>query len=130
AAVTAALPGAGPFIDRFHTVGTAVVQPGWKVLDIPARKKEGDTDEHSLPAGLAENTSQPVCDVVMQEKQTRPPKRFNDATLLTAMETAGKSLDDKELSRAMKDCGLGTPATRAAIIETLITREYIVRDGK
>ena len=119
-----------PLIDRFHTLGTAVVQPGWKVLDIPARKKDGDAEEQALPAGLAPNAPQPVRDVVVAEKQTRPPKRFNDATLLTAMETAGKTLDDRELSRAMKDCGLGTPATRAAIIETLISREYIVRDGK
>ena len=119
-----------PIIDRFHTVGTAVVQPGWKVLDIPARRKDSDAEEQALPAGLAQNAHQPVRDVVMQEKQTRPPKRFNDASLLTAMETAGKSLDDRELSRAMKDCGLGTPATRAATIETLVTREYIVRDGK
>ena len=116
--------------DRFHTVGTAVVQPGWKVLDISTRQKDGDAEEQSLPAGLAKDAPQPVRDVVLKEKQTRPPKWFNDATLLTAMETAGKSLDDKELSRAMKDCGLGTPATRAAIIEILITREYIVRDGK
>ena len=119
-----------PIIDRFHTVGTAVVQPGWKVLDIPARKKDNDAEEQSLPVDLVQNATQPVRDVVMQEKQTRPPKRFNDASLLTAMETAGKALDDRELSRAMKDCGLGTPATRAAIIETLITREYILRDGK
>ena len=119
-----------PIIDRFHTVGTAVIQPGWKVLDIPARSKDSNAEERALPMGLAKNAPQPVRDVVMQEKQTRPPKRFNDASLLTAMEMAGKSLDDRELSRAMKDCGLGTPATRAATIETLITREYIVRDGK
>jgi DNA topoisomerase-3 len=119
-----------PIIDRFHTVGAAVVQPGWKVLDIPARRKDSDAEEKTLPAGLSKNAPLPVRDVALQEKQTRSPKRFNDASLLTAMETAGKSLDDRELSRAMKDCGLGTPATRAAIIETLITREYIVRDGK
>ena len=124
------VPAAVPIIDRFHTVGTAVVQPGWKVLDIPARKQDGDAEEQALPANLARDAPQPVRDVVMEEKQTRPPKRFNDATLLTAMETAGKSLDDRELSRAMKDCGLGTPSTRAAIIETLIAREYVVRDGK
>ncbi len=127
---SSAVAASTPIIDRFHTVGTAVVQPGWKVLDIPARKKDNDAEEQSLPADLAQNVLLPVRDVVMQEKQTRPPKRFNDASLLTAMETAGKALDDRELSRAMKDCGLGTPATRAAIIETLITREYILRDGK
>ncbi len=120
----------GSIVDRFHTVGTAVVQSGWKVLDLSSRKKEGDGEEQALPSGLEADSRQVVREVVMEEKQTRPPKRFNDATLLTAMETAGKSLDDKELSRAMKDCGLGTPATRAAIIETLITREYLLRDGK
>ena len=64
------------------------------------------------------------------KKKTRPPKRFTEATLLTAMETAGKTLDEKELSDAMKESGLGTPATRAAIIEVLLKREYIVRNGK
>ena len=63
-------------------------------------------------------------------KKTRPPKRFTEATLLTAMETAGKTLDEKELSDAMKDSGLGTPATRAAIIEVLLKRGYIERQGK
>ena len=64
------------------------------------------------------------------KKKTRAPKRFTEATLLTAMETAGKTLDEKELSDAMKESGLGTPATRAAIIEVLLKREYIVRNGK
>ena len=64
------------------------------------------------------------------KKKTRPPKRFTEATLLTAMETAGKTLDEKELSEAMKETGLGTPATRAAIIEVLLKRGYIVRSGK
>jgi DNA topoisomerase-3 len=63
-------------------------------------------------------------------KKTRAPKRFTEATLLTAMETAGKTLDEKELSDAMKENRLGTPATRAAIIEVLLKREYIVRNGK
>src|SRR5581483_8501274 len=62
--------------------------------------------------------------------RTRPPKRFTEATLLTAMETAGKTLDEKELSDAMKENGLGTPATRAAIIEVLLKRGYVVREGK
>ena len=63
-------------------------------------------------------------------KQTRPPKRFTEATLLTAMETAGKTLDDKELSAAMREKGLGTPATRAEIIETLLRRNYLERQRK
>ena len=71
-----------------------------------------------------------MLDVEAIEKKTRPPKRFTEATLLTAMETAGKTLDEKELSDAMKETGLGTPATRAAIIEVLLKRDYIVRKGK
>ena len=63
-------------------------------------------------------------------KKTRPPKRLTEGTLLTAMETAGKTLDEKELSDAMKETGLGTPATRAAIIEVLLKRGYIIRNGK
>ena len=64
------------------------------------------------------------------KKKTRPPKRFTEGTLLTAMETAGATLDEKELSDAMKESGLGTPATRAAIIEVLFKREYARRNGK
>ncbi|MBI2837249.1 MAG: DNA topoisomerase 3 [Acidobacteria bacterium] len=123
-------------IDRFHTVGSAVVQIGWKVLDLPTKKTStgvGDgapDDGQDLPPGLAAGQAQRVSDVAAMKKQTRPPKRFTDATLLTAMQTAGKTLDDKELSDAMKESGLGTPATRAAIIETLLTRGYIERDRK
>ncbi len=64
------------------------------------------------------------------KKRTRPPPRFTDGTLLTAMETAGRALEEKELSDAMRESGLGTPATRAAIIETLLKRDYVVRAGK
>ncbi len=71
-----------------------------------------------------------MLDVESLRKKTRPPKRLTEGTLLTAMETAGKTLDEAELSDAMKDTGLGTPATRAAIIEVLLKREYIVRNGK
>ena len=71
-----------------------------------------------------------MLDAEAVRKKTRAPKRFTEATLLTAMETAGKTLDEKELSDAMKETGLGTPATRASIIEVLLKREYIVRNGK
>ena len=125
----------GEVIDRYHTSGTAVQQVGWKALDVaPARRKdaqggEEDPDE-SLPAGLTQGQAQDVVEVKAVKKKTRPPKRFTEATLLTAMETAGKTLDEKELSEAMKESGLGTPATRAAIIEVLLKRGYIVRTGK
>jgi DNA topoisomerase III len=134
-----------PLMDRFHSTGTMVDHVGWKVLDIDRKKdkkpadkeKEVDSAEapspeenQSLPPGLAQGQRQEVLDVKAVAKQTRPPKRLTEATLLTAMETAGKTLDDKELSEAMKESGLGTPATRAEIIETLLRREYIVRQGK
>jgi DNA topoisomerase-3 len=64
------------------------------------------------------------------EKQTKPKPLYNEASLLKALETAGKEIDDEELRYAMKDSGLGTPATRAAIIETLLKRDYISREKK
>ncbi|MCH2208816.1 MAG: DNA topoisomerase, partial [Lentisphaerales bacterium] len=66
----------------------------------------------------------------IKQCQTKPPKHFNEASLLGAMETAGKQIDDEELKDAMKERGLGTPATRASIIETLVKREYIVKEKK
>ena len=118
-------------IDRYHTTGTAVQQVGWKVLDVvPERRQERAPETPTLPPGLTQGQSQAVVDVEALKKKTRPPKRFTEATLLTAMETAGKTLDEKELSDAMKETGLGTPATRAAIIEVLLKRGYIVREGK
>jgi DNA topoisomerase-3 len=129
--------------DRFHSSGTAIQQSGWKVLDIGGEKKErrkarnSDDEEgapgedgQKLPAGLAEGQPQQVIEVQWTAKKTRAPRRLTDATLLTAMETAGKTLEDRELSDAMKESGLGTPATRAQIIEVLLKREFIVRRGK
>jgi DNA topoisomerase-3 len=69
-------------------------------------------------------------EAVLEPKQTRPPARYTEATLLSAMETAGKFVGDEDLAEAMKERGLGTPATRAEIIETLIRREYVERVGK
>ena len=66
----------------------------------------------------------------MLEKQTKPKPLYNEASLLKALETAGKEIDDEELRQAMKDSGLGTPATRAAMIETLLKRNYIAREKK
>jgi DNA topoisomerase-3 len=124
-------------VDHYYTVGTAIQQMGWKVLDVApakpgrrARKGEDEPAETMLPPGLAADQRQEVLDAKALKKKTRPPKRFTEATLLTAMETAGKALDEKELSDAMKETGLGTPATRAAIIEVLLKRGYVVRQGK
>jgi DNA topoisomerase-3 len=122
----------GDVVDRYHTSGTAVQQVGWKVLDVVTerRRDRNELPEPSLPSGLRREQLQAVTSVDPVKKRTRPPKRFTEATLLTAMETAGKTLDEKELSDAMKETGLGTPATRAAIIEILLQRGYIVREGK
>ena len=119
-------------VDAFKSHGTAIEQPGWKVLDVGGVKppKGEDEDDGLLPAGLQKGQAQTVLDAQALTKRTRPPPRLTDATLLTAMETAGKTLDERELSEAMKENGLGTPATRANIIETLLSREYVRRDGK
>ncbi len=128
----------GSVLDRFHASGTAVEQQGWKVLDVIGQRGASPVKEsgeesgtgQALPAGLAEDQPQDLMGVDAVKKKTRPPRRFTEATLLTAMETAGKTLDERELSEAMKECGLGTPATRAAIIEVLLKREYVVRRAK
>lgn len=131
-------------VDQYHSTGTAVKQIGWKILDIvsegkKSRKKgtakdggedSGEGSGQTLPPGLSAGQLQDVIDVESLLKKTRPPKRLTDATLLTAMQTAGKTLDEKELSDAMKDSGLGTPATRASMIEVLLKRGYIQRQGK
>ncbi|KAB2933378.1 MAG: RecQ family ATP-dependent DNA helicase [Candidatus Contendobacter sp.] len=134
-------------VDRYHSSGTVVEQVGWKILEVgadaPAKKAISkrkapsttepsveDETEQSLPPGLAVGQRQRVLDARAVAKQTRPPPRLTEASLLTAMETAGRHLEDKELSAAMKERGLGTPATRADIIETLLKRQYLTRDGK
>ena len=120
-------------VDRFRTSGTLVEQTGWKALDLAPEKKKKSADEESdqvLPTDLAQGQPQRVASIDAKKKKTKPPKRFTEGTLLTAMQTAGQNLDEKELSEAMKETGLGTPATRAGIIETLLKRGYIVRSGK
>ena len=117
-------------VDRYHSAGTIIRQMGWKILDIAVEKKSQVDAEPTLPAGLRAEQPQDVLDAESVLKKTRPPKRFNDASLLTAMQTAGKTLDEKELSDAMKETGLGTPATRASIIEVLLKRGYVQRQGK
>jgi DNA topoisomerase-3 len=122
----------GALTDRYHSSGTLIQQQGWKVLDIQVKKKaatEAEGDQQ-LPSNLERGQAQDVLDAAGIRKKTRAPRRFTEATLLTAMETAGKTLDEKELSDAMKETGLGTPATRASIIEVLLKRNYIVREGK
>src|ERR1700722_4851036 len=126
------------FVDRYRTAGTVVQQMGWRVLDIGAegRKREmkgsaeEKTPEQILPVDLAQGQLQNIVDIEARKKKTRPPKRFTEGTLLTGRQAAGQSLDEGELADAMKETGLGTPATRAATIEVLLKRGYIVRTGK
>jgi len=124
-----------PMEDRFFSSGSQVLVPGWKVLEIQPRPKKTDKTEDPaqpevLPPGLT--TDQPVtlAELKILDKQTRPPPRYTDASLLTAMESAGRVLDDEALAEAMKETGLGTPATRAETIETLLRRGYLERQKK
>ena len=132
-----------PVVDRFHARGRAVEQVGWRCLELSGNPKgrsgasreaakggAGSADPPGLPAGLAPGLARTVERMRRVRKTTQPPKRFTEGTLLTAMETAGRTLDDQELSRAMRERGLGTPATRAQTIETLLKREYVARRGR
>ena len=108
---------------------------GWKVVqkgkEAEADKKE-DSDEHilsSLPS-LTEEEVLPLVSAEITEHKTKPKPLYTEATLLSAMENAGKEVEDAESKKAMVECGIGTPATRANIIETLILRDYIRRDKK
>ena len=111
--------------DHFSTHGRIMLKAGWKALygNADRRKKDELCPVEPNEEVLTEKAA-------AIHDQTKPPAPYTEATLLTAMETAGKLVDDEELAYAMKERGLGTPATRAAIIEGLITQEYIVRDGK
>jgi len=115
-------------VDRFATSGTAIERVGWKALDVARRADQGA--EPTLPPGLAKGARADVASVKAVPKRTRPPPRYTDATLLTAMESAGRTIEEKEISEAMRSTGLGTPATRASTLETLLRREYLARDGK
>jgi DNA topoisomerase-3 len=117
--------------ERFRTRGKVTLEAGWRgVYGLEADdQKEDDPESTELPP-LEKGQQVKVASVESEAKETRPPPRYTEATLLSAMETAGKWVDDEELREAMKERGLGTPATRAETIETLIRREYIERGGK
>jgi DNA topoisomerase III len=117
--------------ERFRTRGKVTLEAGWRgVYGVEAdADKEEDPESAELPP-LEKGQQVKVASVESEAKETRPPPRYTEATLLSAMETAGKFVDDEELREAMKERGLGTPATRAETIETLIRREYIERGGK
>lgn len=113
--------------ETFVTRGRVLLEGGW--MRVMGRKETSETLP-PLAVEAGESDTATVADIEMEDKQTRPPPRYSEATLLSAMEGAGKSLDDDELREAMRGRGLGTPATRASIIEELIKVRYILRDAR
>jgi DNA topoisomerase-3 len=119
--------------ERFRTRGKVTLEAGWRSvygLEADAEKPQDEEGEGGELPALREGQRVLCASAESEAKETRPPPRYNEATLLSAMETAGKLIDDEELREAMKERGLGTPATRAETIETLIRREYVERHGK
>ena len=120
----------------FRTTGKVIVNNGWH--DVPPlenppkpKKKAAEEGESEKPLPpLQEGDTRAVQSTVIKEDKTKPPAPHTDASLLAAMETAGKELDDEDLVRQMKGSGIGTPATRAAIIERLLHVGYVQRRGK
>jgi len=127
----------------FKVTGREVIKPGWRAVfekgqrDNPQSTKENSDDaensdnseENKTLPSFTKGESGPH-EPVLKEKTTTPPKYYTEATLLRAMETAGKTVEDEELRDAMKENGIGRPSTRAAIIEKLYQRKYIVKQGK
>jgi DNA topoisomerase-3 len=120
----------------FRTSGRVLIEAGWKgvygheAVDPTAQPDEDDTGgDQSLPR-LEQGEQAEVREVESLAKETKPPRRYTEASLLAAMETAGKDITDERLRDAMAESGIGTPATRAAIIERLIQVGYIERDGR
>jgi DNA topoisomerase III len=124
--------------ERFRSRGKVTLEAGWRgvyglLSDADAQQQrqeeDGENESAELPP-LEQGQTVKCASAEVEAKETKPPPRYTEATLLSAMETAGKLIDDEELREAMKESGLGTPATRAETIETLIRREYIERAGK
>ena len=114
----------------FKTEGRVMVNAGWlAVHQKPAKSGEGEEDDKTL-VPVVEGERAHTNEIELRDLATRPPARYTEATLLSAMEGAGKLVEDNELREAMADKGLGTPATRAAIIEGLIAENYLLREGR
>src|SRR5919205_127357 len=124
--------------ERFRSRGKVTLEAGWRgvyglLSDADAQQQrqdeEGENESAELPP-LEQGQTVKCASAEVEAKETKPPPRYTEATLLSAMETAGKLIEDEELRDAMKERGLGTPATRAETIETLIRREYVERVAK
>ena len=119
---------------EFKATGKQILEPGWRIIfGIPSaqsqeEKEEKGEEENVLPAFVKGESGPHVPD--LYEKWTQPPRPYTEATLLRAMETAGKLVDNDELRDALKENGIGRPSTRAAIIETLFKRNYIRKEKK
>lgn len=114
---------------KFIASGTVIQTAGWRAVFNDKDEEKKDEENAMLPK-VTQGEDLPIADKALLEKQTKPKPLYNEATLLKALETAGKEIEDEELREAMKDSGLGTPATRASIIETLLKRNYISREKK
>ena len=117
--------------DAFLSTGRSVTQEGWKAVyrDAQKARRKKDDEEQALPP-LSVGDARTCRSAKAVQEQTKPPREHNDASLLSEMEHAGRQIEDEELREQMKDCALGTPATRAAIIERLIEVGYVRRTGK
>jgi DNA topoisomerase-3 len=119
----------------FRTRGKLLLVPGWRgvyevlAADRSAKGEEEEDADQQLPR-LERGEQVDTIHIASERKETKPPRRYSDASLLGAMETAGKLVEDDELREAMKDSGIGTPATRSAIIERLIQVAYLERDAR
>ena len=112
--------------EPFKTEGKVLVNPGW----LAVYGREGQDGEEGNLVAVAQGERVNTQEIILNATETRPPPRYSEATLLSAMEGAGKMVDDEELKAAMAGRGLGTPATRAQIIENLINEQYLHREGR
>ncbi|MDD3049818.1 MAG: DNA topoisomerase III [Candidatus Cloacimonetes bacterium] len=110
--------------ESFKTDVKSVIDAGWKIPE------NAEIENERIPANLKKNDRLSVKKTILEAKKTQPPARYTEATLLTAMESPGKFIEDEELRESIKDGGLGTPATRAEIIEKLLSNFYVEREGK
>ncbi|MFA6283002.1 MAG: DNA topoisomerase, partial [Desulfurivibrionaceae bacterium] len=113
---------------KFEAKGTQIVEPGWTALFANKKQAQEAAEEQTLPLFAEDETG--AHEPSLREGKTVPPKHFTENSLLGAMEAAGKLVEDDALREALKERGIGTPATRAAIIETLLSRNYIQREKK
>lgn len=114
---------------HFSCKGSVTLVPGWRAV-FNVKDEPNDEDDSTVLPALVEGDNLSIHDCEIQQKQTKPRPLHTESSLLAAMESCAKEVEDEQESEAMKECGIGTPATRAAIIETLFSREYIIREKK